>query len=81
VLPRPLLIALTIVISLAWIANIVVSYVDPAKAIPAVNTIFGIVAGSLYVIGQKDTALGAIKNLQAKRTKTPKQKDDGGDEA
>lgn len=70
-LPRPLLIALTILISLAWLANLAIGYIDPPRAIPAVHTIFGIVAGSLFALGQKDTALAAIKKAQAKRARPP----------
>jgi hypothetical protein len=78
VLPRPLLIALTILISLAWFANLAIGWVDPARSIPAVNTIFGIVAGSLYALGQKDTAVRAIKSMQAKRRANTKR--DRGDQ-
>jgi hypothetical protein len=73
------MIALTILISLAWLANLAIGWVDPARSVPAVNTIFGLVAGSLFVIGQKDKAVSAIKSLQGKRTQDP-QRDDGGDE-
>lgn len=80
-LPKPLLIALTCVITLAWVANLAVGYIDPTRSIPAVNTIFGIVAGSLFALGQKDNAAAAIKSIQAKRSRSrsPKQHDDRGD--
>ncbi len=79
-LPKPLLIALTIVIALAWVANLVVGYIDPTRAIPAVHTIFGIVAGSLFALGQADNAKAAIKSIQAKRSR-PRAKDiEEGDE-
>lgn len=79
-LPKPLFVALTILISLAWIANLTIGYIDPTRSIPAVNTIFGIVTGALFTLGQKDAAMTAIKALQAKRTR-PSTKDDGGDDA
>lgn len=79
VLPKSLLIALTILISLAWIANLTIGWLDPARAIPAVNTIFGIVAGGLFTLGQKDAAVGAIKALHAKRARSPKPGDGGED--
>lgn len=80
-LPKPLLIALTCVITLAWIANLAIGYIDPTRSIPAVNTIFGIVAGSLFALGQKDTAVAAIKTIQDKRSRarSPKQQDNRGD--
>jgi ABC-type amino acid transport system permease subunit len=83
VLPRPLLIALTILISLAWLANLAIGYIDPPRAIPAVHTIFGIVAGSLFALGQKDNAVAAIKKAQAKRARPPVQDEpaEGVDEA
>jgi hypothetical protein len=81
VLPRPLLIALTILISLAWLANLTVGWIDPSRSIPAVNTIFGIVAGSLFALGQKDSAISAIKTLQGKRTRPARDDTDRGDES
>lgn len=78
-LPRPLLTALAILISLAWIANLAIGWYDPARSVAAVNTIFGIVAGSLFVLGKKDTAVNTIRTLTAKRP--PRPPDDGNDES
>lgn len=75
-MPKPLLIALTILIAAAFTANVIVGYLDPARAIPAVNTIFGIVAGSLFALGQKDSAVAAIKSIQAKRAQSQPKPDD-----
>jgi hypothetical protein len=74
-----MLIALTILISVAWFTNLAIGWVDPTRSIPAVNTIFGIVAGALYTLGQKDKAVAAIKSLHAKKTRSSKRNDDGGD--
>lgn len=60
-LPRPLWIALTVVISLAWLANLVVGWLDIGRTEPAVNFIFGAVIGSLYVVRPK--AAEAAKNI------------------
>ena len=49
VLPRPLVIALTILISVMWATNLVVGwYLAAGRADPAVNAIFAIVAGAVY---------------------------------
>lgn len=48
-LPRPLWIALTIMISLCWLANVVIGFIDLDRAQPAINLIFGAVAGTLYI--------------------------------
>jgi hypothetical protein len=60
-LPRPLWIALTVVISLAWLANLVVGWLKIGPTEPAVNFIFGAVIGSLYVI--RPRAAEAAKNI------------------
>jgi len=67
VLPKPLLIALTVLIAIAFGANVIIGYVDPPRAIPAVNTIFGVISGSLFALGQRDNAIAAVKSLKAKR--------------
>lgn len=77
-LPKPLLIALTILIAMAFAANVIVSYVDPPRAVPAINTIFGAVLGALFMSGQKDNAVAAIKSIQARREQS--KQDEGGDQ-
>lgn len=47
-LPRPLVIALTILISIMWATNLIVGYLAAGRADPAVNAIFAIVAGAVY---------------------------------
>lgn len=47
-LPRPLWIALTILISLLWAANIIIGYIDPDRVQNTVNVIFGAIVGTLY---------------------------------
>lgn len=79
VLPKPLLVALTILIALAWLANLAIGWVDPTRSIAAVNTIFGLVAGSLFTLGHKDTAVAAYRSIKAKKTRPP-DPDDGGDQ-
>lgn len=60
-LPRLLWIALTLTIALAWLANLVVGWLDLGRTEPAVNFIFGAVIGSLYVVRPK--AAEAAKNI------------------
>lgn len=60
-LPRPLWIALTVIIALAWLGNLVVGWLDLGRTEPAVNFIFGAVIGSLYVVRPK--AAEAAKNI------------------
>lgn len=47
-LPRPLVIGLTILIATMWAANLIVGYLFPDRSDPAVNAIFAIVAGAVY---------------------------------
>jgi hypothetical protein len=60
-LPRPLWIALTVIISLAWLANLVVGWLGIGQTETAVNFIFGAVVGSLYVV--RPRAAEAAKNI------------------
>lgn len=71
-LPRALWIAVTVVIVLAWLANLVVGWLALGNAEPAVNFIFGAVVGSLYMI--KPRAVEAAKTMTdalSNATKTP----------
>jgi hypothetical protein len=56
VLPRPLVTALTILISIAWTGNVVVGFVSPDRHDPTINAIFAIVVGSIYALGHRNTA-------------------------
>lgn len=47
-LPRPLVIALTVLIAVMWATNLIVGYLAAGRADPAVNAIFAIVAGAVY---------------------------------
>lgn len=47
-LPRPLVIALAVLISTMWAANLIVGWLYPDRSDPAVNAIFAIVAGAVY---------------------------------
>lgn len=53
-LPRPLVIALAILISTMWAANLIVGFLFPERSDPAINAIFAIVAGSVFALRQRD---------------------------
>lgn len=57
-LPRPLVTALTVLIALAWTANVVIGFVTPDRHDPALNGIFAIVVGAVYALGSKHDAMG-----------------------
>jgi hypothetical protein len=56
VLPRPLVTALTILITVAWAGNVVVGFVSPERHDPTINAIFAIVVGAVYALGHRNTA-------------------------
>lgn len=59
-LPRPLVIALTILIAVMWATNLIVGYLAAGRADPAVNAIFAIVAGATYGLQLKAKKTGSV---------------------
>lgn len=55
VLPRPVMVFLTILVSLVWTGNLVVGYLKLADTEPSVNAIFAIIIGALFAMGRKKT--------------------------
>ncbi|MFK0249292.1 hypothetical protein ACIQUM_31725 [Amycolatopsis azurea] len=55
-LPRPLVTALTILITIAWTGNVVVGFISPDRHDPTINAIFAIVVGAVYALGHRNTA-------------------------
>lgn len=53
-LPRALLAALTVVITIAWAANVVIGFLVPDRHDSALNAIFAVVIGSVYALGSRD---------------------------
>lgn len=53
-LPRPLVTVLTVLIAVAWAANVVVGFVWPERHDPTLNAIFAIVVGAAYTLGKTD---------------------------
>lgn len=56
VLPRPVAIGLTVLISFMWAVNLVVGFLYPGRSDPYVNAIFGVVVAAVYTLGRRDTA-------------------------
>lgn len=57
-LPRPIIIALVILVSLAWTANLIVGYFKLGETEPSVNAIFAIIVGALFAIVRKNNNRG-----------------------
>lgn len=54
-LPRPLVIALAILVSTLWATNVVVGFLYPGRSDPALNAIFAIVVGAVFALGRRDS--------------------------
>lgn len=55
-LPRPLVTILTVLIAIAWAANVVVGFISPERHDPTLNAIFGIVVGGVFALKRPDRA-------------------------
>lgn len=53
-LPRPLVTALAVLISIAWAANLIIGFLYPGRSDPALNAIFAIVVGAVFALGRRD---------------------------
>lgn len=53
-LPRPLVTALAVLISIAWAANLIVGFLYPGRSDPALNAIFAIVVGAVFALGRRE---------------------------
>lgn len=82
-LPRPLVIALAVLISLMWAANLIVGFLYPGRSDPALNAIFAIVVGATFALGRR-TDSGPVKSVRSKLVKLldsePKPNDDEPDD-
>lgn len=56
-LPRPLLTALTILISLAWAANVIVGFLLPERHDASLNAVFAVVVGGVYALSGNGKSL------------------------
>lgn len=55
-LPRPIAVGLTVLISFMWAVNLVVGFLYPGRSDPYVNAIFGVVVAAVYTLGRRETA-------------------------
>lgn len=63
-LPRPIAVGLTVLISFMWAVNLVVGFLYPGRSDPYVNAIFGVVVAAVYTLGRRDTA--AVRRARAR---------------
>lgn len=81
VLPRPVAIGLTVLISLMWAANLVVGFLLPGRSDPYVNAIFAIVCTAVYALGRKQNPQirGARRRLADAIAGEPETEDEEAD--
>lgn len=51
-LPRPLTIAIAVLVTLAWAVNVVLGFIYPGRADPSLNAIFATVVGAAFALGK-----------------------------
>lgn len=51
-LPRPLTIAIAVLVTLAWAVNVAVGFLYPGRADPGLNAIFATVVGAAFALGK-----------------------------
>jgi hypothetical protein len=78
-LPRPLLVGLVILISIAWTVNLAVGYLNPGLGEPSVNAIFAIVVGALFALGRRDKPSTVTARKKIAKLIDPGEPDDRGD--
>lgn len=81
-LPRPLIIAITILITIAWAVNVGVGFFDPDRHDPTISAIFAVVVGAIYALrpngrGKVSAARRALGRLIAGDKPDDTKDDDG----
>jgi hypothetical protein len=75
-------IALAVLISTMWAANLIVGFLYPGRSDPALNAIFAIVVGATFALGRR--AESGSKSVRSKLAKLldsePKPNDDESDD-
>lgn len=87
-LPRPLVIALAVLISTMWATNLIVGFLYPGRSDPALNAIFAIVVGAVFALQRRapDKPTGPTDSVRKKLARliepddTDSQSDDRGDQ-
>lgn len=49
-LPRPLVIAIAVLVVAFWAASVTIGFFDPTRSIPGINVFFGIIVGSAFTL-------------------------------
>lgn len=83
-LPRPLVVALAVMVSIAWAVNLIVGFLYPGRNDPALNMIFMIVVGAAFALERRNgsTARKARRKLaEVLDPKREPEQDDRGDES
>lgn len=79
-LPRPLVTALAVMISIAWAANLIIGFLFPGRSDPALNAIFAIVVGAVFALGRRDErATRALRKRIAEKLDPGSDSDDPAD--
>ena len=80
-LPRWLVIALAILISVMWSANVIIGYLYPGHSEPSLNAIFAIVAGAVFALERvgKSTAVRNRRQRLARMLEPKPDNDDSDD--
>lgn len=53
-LPRPLTVAIAVIVTLAWAVNVVYGFLYPERHDPSLNAIFAVVVGAVFALGKGD---------------------------
>jgi hypothetical protein len=56
-LPRPLMIALTLLIAAVWAGNVVIGFIDPSRHDPSINAVFALAVGAVFAVGKREDGL------------------------
>jgi hypothetical protein len=78
VLPRWLVIALAILISIAWAVNLTVGIIYPGRSDPYLNGIFALVVGAAFTVGAGKAAVDAARRKASQALKPDEEDEDRG---
>lgn len=65
-LPRPLMIAIAILVTLAWAVNVIIGFLYPGRADPSLNAIFATVVGAAFALGKPGGKAGNTRKALAR---------------
>lgn len=80
-LPRPVVVGIAVIVSLAWAANVVIGFMDPSRRDPELNKIFGVIVGATFVLSaSKAEAVGNLRQKIAGLLDPARKKNGNGEE-